>query len=119
MFLACVSFESIGILFSADKTKAGKGKGRRSKVTSSDGWAALVSALKTSSEPEASPQDADMAFGQFVGFRLKAMTDERKNKCMSEILQSITASSMHQEERVSWRSYFLALKSFYLSLLNV
>ena len=84
----------------ADKTKAGKGKGRRTKVTSSDGWSALVSALQTSSDDQASPQDADMAFGQFVGFRLKAMTDERKNKCMAEILQSITSSSLQPKERV-------------------
>ena len=41
------------------------------------------------------PQDADTAFGQFVGLRLKAMTEERKNKCMSEILTSLTANSMH------------------------
>ena len=106
-------------LFLADKTLTGKGKRRRPKVTSNDGWAALVSALKSSSETEAAPQDADMAFGQFVGFRLKAMTDERKNKCMSEILQSISASSIQPEGRVSGLGYFLLRKEFFASLLSV
>ena len=78
-----------------------RGKKNQKGATQQDGWDALVRACHAmGADDQSIPQDADMAFGQFVGFRLKAMTEDRKNRCMAEILKSLTASSMNQAKEV-------------------
>ena len=63
-------------------------KKRRKATTAGEGWEAVIQACQAlASKKTPAVADADDAFGQFVAQRLKAMTEPRKTKCMSEMMQ--------------------------------
>ena len=53
-------------------------------------------ALATKKTP--TPPDADEAFGVFVSQRLKAMTEPRKTKCISEIMQALLSNNVSEAQ---------------------
>ena len=56
-------------------------------------WEAF-SSLCTTVKGNAVPLNAEMSFGQFMGFKLMGMTDARKNHIMGEMMKLILSSNV-------------------------
>ena len=83
-------------VFSEQENSKKKPKGSRSKKQKVDNvpgvaWSAFTKACD-SFQPEINPssQDPDLAFGQFVGLKLKEMSEARKNQVMMEFMAILT-----------------------------
>lgn len=73
-------------------------KAKKRKL-SEDHWGVFQDACKVvKNQTPSSILDADLTFGQFVGLKLKTMTEARKNICIAEIIQILTKATSSSDE---------------------